>query len=177
MAGAQKPIETQTEVGTSGGPIANYVYVPWKDRPGKQIGFEAVGPGWKPLLEAVNVVMKGAIENARINSQVRAKEVRDPDCTEDADIRVVQIKEKFGGLRIYWESKGLSKRLRDEVCGATMLAESLSFRICEKCGSFEGTETRASKGIKYSRTLTLCKACQEERDNNEIFEIGNGGRA
>lgn len=168
MAGAQKPIETQPETYVGDGPIASYAYA------GKAIGFNSVGPGWKPILEAVNVIMKGAIEGARINSQIRAQEFRDPDCTEDADIRIVQVKEKFGGLRIYWESKGLSQRLRNEVYGTTMMAESLSFRICEKCSSFGGTETRVKRGAKYGRTLTLCATCHNDRDNKEIFEIGNG---
>lgn len=160
----------------SDGPVANYVYNPWKDRPGKEIGFNAVGPGWQPLLEAVDSIMKWAIETAVTNTTIQNPRFRNETNTVDAHIGVEQIKEKFGGLRIYWESSGIEDRLKNQVYGAIMLAESLSFKICEKCGSFKGTETRVKKEAKWGHTLTLCGICHEKRGNSEIFEIGNGDK-
>ena len=48
------------------------------------------------------------------------------DCPES---RIVQVKEKFGGLRIYLEDK------TDEPAKAILRrAEDLSFSVCELCG-------------------------------------------
>lgn len=148
----------------SNGPVANYTFKPWRDHPGKVLGFTAVGPGWTPILEVVDGIMKWAIES--------------PDSTDDASIKVVQIKEKFGGLRIYWESEGLGEKLRSEVYGATLMAEAMSLRTCEKCGSFEGARTCTRRNAQWygGRTLTLCTSCHEERNNSEVFEIGNGDK-
>jgi len=158
----------------SDGPVANYVYSPWKDRPGRAIGFSAVGPGWTPILEAVDGIMAWAIRTAVTNTTVENPQFRNEQNTVDAMIRVVQIKEKFGALRIYWESSGIEDRIKNEVYGATMMAESMSFKVCEKCGSFKDTETRSKMGARYGRTLTLCGACHEERDSKATFDMGNG---
>lgn len=47
-----------------------------------------------------------------------------------ADFAVVQVKEKFGGLRFY--TVGACPK---ECLGAIQLAELLSVQICEVCGS------------------------------------------
>jgi hypothetical protein len=45
-----------------------------------------------------------------------------------ADIRVVQVKEKYGGLRFYLSSG------TDEMFAAINKAEDLSYETCEECG-------------------------------------------
>ena len=143
------------------GPVANYVYKPWRDRPGKPLGFSAVGPGWRSILDALDSMIANTLENAKVK----------------CEFEVVQIKEKFGGLRVYWSSEGLDERSFHLITGATRMAENMSYRTCEKCGSHAGAETRMRGGQKYSRTLTLCAKCHEERDNlptGERFEFGNG---
>ena len=161
----------------SDGPIANYVYNSgYPDATDEKLGYNAVGPGWTPLLEALDTVMEWAIEIALTNSKCSAERLQDPDCQDDASIKVVQVKEKFGGLRVYWESTGLGVRLKNEIYGATMLAEALSFKICEKCGTFQGTETRIKGSVKFGRILTLCESCHKERDESDIFDIGNGDK-
>ncbi len=153
----------------SDGPVANYTYTPWQDKPGTKVGFDAVGPGWKPLLEAVDEIMEWAIETVRINSKCAKRSL---GCTDDASIKVLQIKEKFGGLRIYWSSQGLGEKLKNQVYGATTMAETMSFKMCERCGSFQGVETRIKKVAMPGWTLTLCGSCHEERDTNEAFQMG-----
>lgn len=59
------------------------------------------------------------------------------------DFRIVQIKEKFGGLRVYWEGVD-DKELRKEVMDLVQLAEELSYKTCEKCGSMDGVETKGA---------------------------------
>lgn len=65
-------------------------------------------------------------------------------------LRIDQIKEKFGGLRFYYMGG-------DEfVRGMVSFAESMSYHICEKCGSTKNV-TQTSGWIK-----TLCEDCMEK---------------
>ena len=50
----------------------------------------------------------------------------------DPDVKVVQVKEKFGGLRYYYESD-LSRR--KEIDALVNVYESKSYRTCEVCGA------------------------------------------
>ncbi len=60
-----------------------------------------------------------------------------------------QVKEKFGGLRFYCDNTD------DYIDGAISIAESMSYRICEDCGS-PGT-TRGKGWIR-----TICDACNDK---------------
>lgn len=75
-------------------------------------------------------------------------------------IRIDQIKEKFGGLRFYYS--GGDK----EISGMTRLAESLSYKICEYCG------TTHNVGITKGWICVICKDCYEksERANKLVWE-------
>jgi hypothetical protein len=147
----------------SEGPIENYTYSPWKDRPGTKLGFSAVGPGWKTLLETLDGYMIRAVEQALRNADGTVLEkYQDKECSLDAHITVIQIKEKFGGLRVYWSSEGLGSRMRCETRGAALMIEELSYKICEKCGSFKDVETKAKKNKGWVRTL--CESCRKESD-------------
>ena len=66
----------------------------------------------------------------------------------DPDVRVMQVKEKFGGLRFYVDSAP------DEVYELITDAEERSFSICERCGS-PGKPSDCSGWIK-----TLCPKCR-----------------
>ena len=59
---------------------------------------------------------------------------RDPTC------RVVQVKCKFGGLRLYLATytDSQSRLIRE--------AEKACFRLCEQCGTSEGVETVSQRG-------------------------------
>lgn len=77
-----------------------------------------------------------------------------------------QIKEKFGGLRFYYE--GGNK----EVRGMVSLAEHLSYSICERCG-----ETKDVTQTKTSWIKTFCSSCRLENtlrmqrlDQLKLFE-------
>lgn len=66
--------------------------------------FQACGPGWQPIIEPL-------IAQA------------------DADgAKVMQIKEKFGGLRFYVDDT--TEKLQDMITQA----EATSFKTCEMCG-------------------------------------------
>lgn len=55
----------------------------------------------------------------------------------------VQVKEKFGGLRFYVE--GADEQIR----GMIAMAESMSFRTCESCGSTTDVTRSPGFWIKY----------------------------
>lgn len=86
----------------------------------------SVGRGWLPL---IRTAFKFKPEN----------------------VRIVQVKEKFGGLRIYFEP-------HEENYGIVIKTlESISFRTCEWCGR------RGKADNSYYWTLTLCKECRKKR--------------
>lgn len=64
-------------------------------------------------------------------------------------VKIVQIKEKFGGLRFYYEGGD------DMIHGMVWFAEDLSYKICETCGSTEEV-SQTGGWIK-----TICKKCLE----------------
>lgn len=100
-----------------------------------------VGKGWEPLVRAAftaAVLLKG---------------------------KLVQVKEKFGLLRIYADPFNTS--LENFI---TEL-EHLSSSICERCGTVENVDTRPSRGKFWIKTL--CVECRKEEEpsgegNNEI---------
>jgi hypothetical protein len=62
---------------------------------------------------------------------------------------MIQVKEKFGGLRIY------SQGGDDHIISMIQIVESLSYRICENCGAMNQT-------VRQTRTnwiRTLCADC------------------
>lgn len=72
----------------------------------------------------------------------------------DAAYRFVQIKEKFGGLRVYdWAHD-------DYIDGMIWMAESMSYCTCEICGNSGALcETAGGYWVK-----TLCPACAEKNN-------------
>lgn len=51
---------------------------------------------------------------------------------EDVEVHVIQIKEKFGGLRFYYQGSGKDY---SKVRGLVLEAEMLSAKTCVVCGS------------------------------------------
>jgi hypothetical protein len=91
----------------------------------------ACGEGWWPILEALCVNIQGHID---WKNKTRARLLEDnpyeheiPD--EVAQVIVRQIKEKFGGLRFYYNGGD------DEISGMVRMAEAWANRSCETCGA------------------------------------------
>lgn len=82
-----------------------------------------------------------------------------------------QVKEKFGGLRFYYDGGD------DEIRGMVRLAESLSYRICEECGVMNELVNRNGGGW----IRTTCPCCVEphlkedhlENRRTEMVELFN----
>lgn len=93
-------------------------------------GHPTVGDGWRDLLERA----LARIEAARGSGSVE----------------IVQIKKKFGTLRLYWGGKNISKSALARIEEAIALAEARSACTCEECGA---------EGRLYDRSgwyLTRC---------------------
>lgn len=75
------------------------------------------------------------------------------------DIQVLQVKEKFGGLRFY----AMGERLK-EVMPLIQAAEARSYQVCEYCGQDgQGLVTTEGRWLK-----TLCKPCRDKRDTLKV---------
>lgn len=106
-------------------------------------GFGVSG-GWWPILEALCSQIQHHIDWKNKQSEVVPQ------------VTVSQIKEKFGGLRFYYDGGD------DEISGMVRMAESWADHSCETCGA-PGTR-RDGGWIK-----TLCDHHEEMRKiNNRI---------
>ena len=75
------------------------------------------------------------------------------DANDSKGWRVVQVKEKFGQLRVY----SYGQQDADELWDFTNELKSRSATLCERCG--------ALGEIRYGGWLTcLCKSCQADYD-------------
>lgn len=119
---------------------------------GKYGGF-AIGPGWWPIIES----LCGQIDSyTKWRNNTRAALLKDnphnhkiPDAVPQ--VVVAQIKEKFGGLRFYYDGGD------EQISGMVRIAESWAAHSCEECGA---PGTSGGKGwIK-----TLCPVHRAEAD-------------
>lgn len=101
----------------------------------------AVGEGWWPILESLCSNIQHYLD--WINKNHDAHPVVE-------QVVVAQIKEKFGGLRFYYNGGD------DRVYGMVRMAESWAAHACETCGA-PGT-SRSGGWIK-----TLCDEHETER--------------
>lgn len=106
-------------------------------------GFEC-GDGWFDLIWELSEKIE-KLENTNESMDKKAKRL----LLGNNSINVVQVKEKFGGLRFYIDGgiKGCQKLVNEY--------ESKSYTICEVCGK-EG-KVRTGKWIK-----TLCDECYKK---------------
>jgi hypothetical protein len=99
----------------------------------------AIGEGWWPIIESLCSNIQHYINWKNKESEVVPQVV------------VAQIKEKFGGLRFYYEGGD------DRIYGMVSMAESWADKSCETCGA---PGTSGGKGwIK-----TLCPTHRAEAD-------------
>jgi hypothetical protein len=105
---------------------------------GGRYGSFAVGAGWYPILETLC---------ANIQSHIDWQVKQGKDCPQ---VVVEQIKEKFGGLRFYYQGGD------EYIDGMVRMAEAWADIACEECGA---AGTRRSGGW----IRTLCDVHEAER--------------
>jgi len=116
------------------------LYKQYKDILSKASGVEYVGDGWYKIIN---------------DCLAQLLVVLIPTKAE-----VVQIKEKFGTLRIYVEWNGDSGKTPYDIVNKVITeAENKSAITCEECGQ-PGTIDKSFPWVK-----TLCDKCKEERAN------------
>ena len=98
----------------------------------------AVGSGWWPIIESLCSNIQHYINWKNRESEVVPQVV------------VGQIKEKFGGLRFYYDGGD------DRIHGMVSMAESWADRSCEECGN-------PGKSRRGSWIKTLCDEHEEQR--------------
>ena len=116
---------------------------------GKYGGF-SVGTGWWPIIESLCANMQSHIDHKEKQGQAIPQVV------------VEQIKEKFGGLRFYYQGGD------DEISGMVRMAEAWANHSCEECGA---PGKRTSEGwIK-----NLCEFHLAEREAIRAEEMRKSG--
>ena len=130
---------------------------------GRHGGFET-GPGWWPIIEALCTNIQEHINWQNSNRELLLK--NNPNNyeipKEVPQVVIQQIKEKFGGLRFYYE--GGDERIR----GMVIMAESWAGSSCEECGA---PGYRTSEGwIK-----TLCEFHLVEREAQRAMYARQNG--
>lgn len=111
----------------------------------------AIGPGWWPIIEALCDQIH---YHVKFRNEQKEKYGRGNGCLP---VVVSQIKEKFSGLRFYYDGGDST------VDGMVRMAESWAARSCEECG--KPGKTREGGWIR-----TLCDEHEAERQArlNEI---------
>jgi hypothetical protein len=109
------------------------------------------GNGWYELLSSLCHRITNHEENIEFRIKVRNKNGVENDAADLSYVPVTfdQVKEKFGGLRIYFSGGD------DYVFGAVGMAEEYSYKICEVCGN-------AGKPNKGGWITTLCDSCRNK---------------
>jgi len=106
----------------------------------RQLAIDSVGPGWTPLIEEVYD--------------------RKPDT-----IDIVQVKEKFGGLRVYFEP------WNEEYYNIIMRVENKSYQLCEECGKPGEIDSDAD----FIWMRTLCPTHKKaRRERKSLTWYGSG---
>lgn len=119
----------------------------------KEEQYVACGEGWFDIIGDLS---------KQINDYVEKLPMR----TEDPYVTVVQIKEKFGGLRYYVHYNNLSDDQVQQIEDMIRVAETKTTTTCEDCG---GDGTMVSPRRYWMRTL--CKKCI---DNYDMGDTPNG---
>lgn len=108
------------------------------------------GDGWYEILSSLCFMVKQHEDNDRWRTEYKQKE--NPDyVSEYVPVKFDQIKEKFGGLRIYFSGGD------EYIEGLVSMAESFSYQVCELCGE-------RGKPNNGGWITTLCDKCRNKNE-------------
>ena len=104
--------------------------------------------GWYDIISSVCYRIQQHEKNKKYHTERKLKE--DPSYKSDYYAVIFdQIKEKYGGLRIYYSGGD------NYVDGVIDMAEEMSYKICERCGC-------PGSPNKQGWIMTLCDKCRED---------------
>lgn len=109
-----------------------------------------VRDGWHQLLEEMFGCIKHHEEQLKISDDYRKKVGMEPLSTDYDPVEILQVKEKFGGMRCYFRGGD------QYTAGVIQMAEVMSFRICDVCGN-----KGEVRDLSWMRTL--CDKHHEEK--------------
>ena len=98
------------------------------------------GDGWISLIEEAKTII------AKYNQKLKEEDL------DTEPLEFIQIKEKWGGLRIYLNY------YVPEIADQIHELESKSLNICEHCG----TNNNVKRDWTHGWIMTLCDKCREE---------------
>ena len=110
----------------------------------KQIYLEC-GEGWKEVIENMCeqiLTHEAFLKDSGVNVVDFEDEVTDED--DYCSVRIVQVKQKFGGLRVYYD--GGNNIIRNIVNEA----EEKALTVCEYCGSKDNVKLRKRNSWLYT---------------------------
>jgi|LauGreDrversion4_2_1035121.scaffolds.fasta_scaffold37253_2 hypothetical protein len=105
-----------------------------------------VGEGWWPIIETLSQAIQSNIDWRN----KRAAQHPDLGYKSVKQVTVAQIKEKFGGLRFYYDGGD------EYIAGMVSMAEYLAEVTCEECG-------KPGKQRRGGWIKTLCDEHEEKR--------------
>lgn len=108
------------------------------------------GDGWFEIIDAMCSSIQHHIDHIRRQHP----ELSDEEFDEQYQVVAVQVKQKFGGLRFY------ANNCDDYVYGVISMAETISWYICENCGS-------AGAGTKSNSTGWITMLCDNCHSKNQ----------
>lgn len=109
--------------------------------------------GWYDIISSVCYRIIQYEKNNKYHTERKQKE--DPSYTSGYyPVTFDQIKEKWGGLRIYYIGGD------DYIKGVVDMAEEMSYKICERCGC-------PGSPNKQGWVMTLCDNCRD-KNNTKI---------
>lgn len=110
-----------------------------------------VGDGWYELLASVCWRISQHEQNIEDSKRVfKDQPEKIQEELEYFPVKFDQVKEKFGGLRIYYSGGD------DYIDGVTSMVEEYSYKVCEVCGN-------AGKPNKGGWITTLCDNCRNKQ--------------
>ena len=125
--------------------LYNYKSADGKSSDMSHYGFSH-GDGWFNIIDCLSATIADIMKNHQARKHLTQEEFN-----ETVQVRVAQVKEKFGSLRFYVDNGNR------EVGAAITLAEMLSSRTCEYCGNLG---TRRGGGWVKVR----CDACEAKKN-------------
>jgi hypothetical protein len=126
-----------------------------------------VGSGWIPLIDKLTSMINNKIETIKnynegwLKNKVVTPEKYESNKKLMENFKIVQIKEKFGGLRFYIE--GTDYKVHQDIHGWVQFAEAMSYELCEVCGTNQGL------GSTSGWMRTICESCATDIGKGDVW--------